>query len=343
MNPEAFRARFAPLARVLTDRDSPLDDCARAAQAFLTLCGEVTPELGAHSRRLPTGKALSPLDASRCLLDGARTARFQQGVNAAIDAAMARFSERPLRVLYAGCGPFAPLVLPSLVRYSREELALTLVDIHQDSLDSARRILEHLDVADRLRASHRGDAGAIEIAPEDAPHVVIAEVMQRALAHEPQLAVSAHLVARAVPGALLVPSLIAVDLVLARVNDEQKTDRPPCRVELGNLIEITTETLPSLATAIQGHEALPTRAWRLPAELPDDVVVMLRTRIDTASGIALHDYESGLTLPQFLLELGPAKPGAELHTHYRLGPHPQFVCEWAERVDPLRERARARA
>ena len=63
------------------------------------------------------GKGLSPECAGGCILDSVRTARYLQAGKAAIDAALEKF-DAPVQVLYAGCGPFAPLMLPLLPLYT---------------------------------------------------------------------------------------------------------------------------------------------------------------------------------------------------------------------------------
>lgn len=61
--------------------------------------------------RLVQGRALSGLDAANCLLDFQRTARFLRAVDSALHAAVARWPGQIIRVLYACCGPWAPMLL----------------------------------------------------------------------------------------------------------------------------------------------------------------------------------------------------------------------------------------
>ena len=64
--------------------------------------------------QLESGLALAPHLAARCVLDVKRTMAFQRGAARAIEAARARFPGETIEIVYAGTGPFAPLVRPLL-------------------------------------------------------------------------------------------------------------------------------------------------------------------------------------------------------------------------------------
>jgi hypothetical protein len=76
------------------------------------------------------GYAVSPLDAGRCLLDLRRTVVYLRGVYHAIQEAQQRFPGEVIQVLYAGCGPFAPLCLPLLPLLAGQAVHFTLLDVH---------------------------------------------------------------------------------------------------------------------------------------------------------------------------------------------------------------------
>ncbi|MFL5080677.1 MAG: hypothetical protein ACJ8DU_12175, partial [Microvirga sp.] len=135
------------LADILLRSDVPTDlrEAARDVHSLLlaaALAGRPEETLDRHDTVLPDGDAISPESAARCILDYTRTSQFLRGLRLALQAALERFSERPLDILYAGCGPFAPLGLLLTHRFGPLDVRFTLIDIHELSLSSARRVFE---------------------------------------------------------------------------------------------------------------------------------------------------------------------------------------------------------
>ncbi|HEX3094593.1 MAG TPA: hypothetical protein VHW72_18285, partial [Candidatus Angelobacter sp.] len=128
------------------------DDRSRTAVAFLdrlfrdiTGIREDTVDPRDRSTILvPAGSASSPLDAGRCLLDVRRTAIYLRGVHGAISEAQLRFPGEVIHVLYAGCGPFAPLCLPLLPLLAGQAVHFTLLDVHARAVESVQTILTAL-------------------------------------------------------------------------------------------------------------------------------------------------------------------------------------------------------
>lgn len=278
-----------------------------------------------HQRKLPQGVALAPVQAARCASQPWRTAAFVQGAAAALMAARQRCGDRPVRVLYAGCGPFALLALPLMALWPADQAQFTLLDIHRDTLASARRLVSGLGLDAGVAAWIEADATALRLDPDALPDIILSETMSAALAHEPQVAIARNLLGQASP-ALLVPACVRVDLALcdpARENGYQATPRRE-RIALGEVFRLDA---PAIAGWAEAGACLPAAAIALPDSIPPRYQARLLTRIDVFAGITLDDYASSLNLPRPLPGSPALQPGDVLRFHYRLGGDPGLACD----------------
>jgi hypothetical protein len=290
---------------------------------------------------MPSGSAISPLDAGRCLLDPQRTAIYLRGVHGAIQEAQRRFAGKVIHVLYAGCGPFAPLCLPLLPLLAGEAVRFTLLDVHARAVESVQAILDALrweeGNADCLvcDATHYHNPG-------DRPlHVVVSETMQRALEREPQVAILLNTAPQLAAGGLMVPEMIAVEAVLTDLSRElggngvvPEPSAPALkpwkgRVPLGRILEVDRERICAWAAAgVPSH--LPPARIALPALVTAQYSLVLTTTIRTFGTHELREYESGLTHP---LMVQGWRAGEEVEFTYRLGEKPGFQLERISRQD----------
>ena len=280
------------------------------------------------------GAALSPLDAARCLLDPRRTSIYLRGVHGAIQEAQKRFPGEVIDVLYAGCGPFAPLCLPLLPLLAGQAVRFTLLDVHARAIESVQAVLAALRLeggnADCLvcDATHYHN-------PEHRPlHVVVSETMQRALEKEPQVAILMNTAPQLTTGGLMVPEMIAVDAVLTDLSRELGGNGVvpgpwSGRVPLGRILEVDRERACAWAAAgVPSH--LPPARIALPSLVAAQYSLVLATTIRTFGVHQLREYQSGLTHP---LTVNGWCAGEEVEFTYRLGEIPGFDLERTRRQD----------
>lgn len=327
------------------------DDRLSAAAAWLySMCSSITG-IGEHSAhaegaagtRLPGGEAIAPRDAARCVLDHRRTSRFLRGLHAAVLEARARFPDAPIEILYAGCGPFAPLAVPLTTRFSPAEIRFTLLDVHERSLDAARRLFQALGKSAFVRDYVRCDAASYQHAAPHPVHVVVVEAMQAALEREPQVAITMNLAPQLCPGGIFIPERITVDCCLCDAAEEFPalpagadaadpssigTDGG-ARIHLGRVLDLSAEACRGLPASGSGDEQGgtsfgPKLVLRVPEELDGERDLMLRTSITVYDSIALEDHESGLTCPRILFDAGRMRGGEVMELEYRLGDSPGF-------------------
>jgi hypothetical protein len=345
--------KYSLLLRQIADELLSERDDARlsaAATGLYSLCSSITgiDEGSTHTddvgeTKLPSGKAISPKDAARCVLDYRRTSKFLRGVHAATLEAQKRFPNVTIEILYAGCGPFAPLAIPLTSQFSPADIKFTLLDVHKRSLDAAQRLFQAFGKSAFVRGYIQCDAASYK---NDAPHVihvVVVEAMLAALEREPQVAVTMNLAPQLCPGGIFIPERIIVDCYLCDLTREFPTlppeadatgpvsagGRDKVRVNLGRVLELTAGGCRGLLASGDGDEhrgasLAPKPLLNVPEDLNGEFDVMLLTGITVFDSIALDDYESGLTCPRILYDVGKLRGGRVIEFEYHLGDEPGF-------------------
>lgn len=284
---------------------------------------------------LPGGVAVSPLTAARCSRELARTSRFVRGLYAALLEAQRRFPGQTIHTLYAGCGPYATLILPLLLRLPRGAFRFTLVDIHALALDSARKLISHFGFDDFIADYRLTDAVTGDFSAQRPIHVAVTETMQRAMDKEPQLAVCANVVRYLEPDGILVPERITVSVALVDPGREHNIlpadysgEPPPLRRRrrvLGTIMTLDQ----AMAQTLGGHSAahLPPVSVPWPAKAErENLRPVLLTHIQVFGEHDLACYDCSLTLPKPLRPPDMPEAAADWVFTYRLGNRPGFDC-----------------
>lgn len=329
---QAAAARLYSLLSHITGIDAVVDDPGHSTDIFLST---------GLSTGLPNGTAISPKDAAACVLDFARTSKFLRGTWSAVLAAQKRFPGRPIEILYAGCGPFAPFAVLLTALFPAEQVQFTLLDIHNRSLESAARIFHTLGLEAFVRDYVQCDAASYVHQPIRDLHIVIIETMQRALEKEPQVAATLNLASQLSRGGILIPEKITVDACLCDLTEEllkqsSGSDSGPNiknRIKLGRIFTLTAEDAHSLSESLRrenliGEARLPAVVLEIPRGISEDLKLMLLTKVTVFESIVLDECESGLTFPVVLHALSLAGGGERIEFRYSLGSSPGFTYEW---------------
>ncbi|MDN2715496.1 hypothetical protein [Janthinobacterium sp. SUN120] len=260
---------------------------------------------------LPSGWAISPVQAGLCAREPYRSAAFIQGLAQAVRERLDVSGGQPVRVLYAGCGPFALLALPVMAVLDAQLVQFSILDVHAETLAYARDLIAVLGLDSHVAEYLCADAAVCRIPAGAMPDVIVSETMNTALGKEPQVAILRNLHAQA-PAATLLPAAVTVHLGLDR-----RAPDAPC-TDWGRVFTLDAGAL--RAWQDEGGDSLPAASIRLPEVL--EQAPRLLTRIRVHGDIVLGDHECSLNLPLAL----PGKPslagGSVLDFHYRLGSQP---------------------
>ena len=191
-----------------------------------------------------SGVALGPTWAALCIEDLQRTRNFVRGTYQAILACQNANANHPVHLLYAGCGPFATLVLPLLTLFSEQQLRLTLVEINPISVQCVQRLFARLNLHGFVEELLLADAVSMKISRPDAIDIVLSETMQRALQNECQVQIMCNLIPQLRQDVLTLPERIILTLA-QRDYSKPLTDSSDIRPmeELGTLFELSAATI----------------------------------------------------------------------------------------------------
>ncbi|HQU83130.1 MAG TPA: hypothetical protein PKY59_08405 [Pyrinomonadaceae bacterium] len=264
---------------------------------------------------LSQGKAVSPLSAARCIGEYKRTLKFIRGVLAAINELKFRFPNETIEILYAGCGPFATLIIPLLRRYSPAELSLTLLDFHEFSIESAQKIFQIFGF-ENFNAEFIQTDACFYKHPRKL-HLVISETMLNALSSETQTAITLNLAPQICENGIFVPQNISVS---ACFGNPAKEFTEKERYFLGTILELDTENV-----GTGGQFQNPPVSLKIPNDIKTrNLNLMILTEIQIFDKFKLKDYESSITYPKNIQFFAEVSKVSAVEFKYILDENPHF-------------------
>ncbi len=287
---------------------------------------------------LPQGKALSPFGAAHCLVDPIRTRQFVRGVHASILKAQHRFPGKRINIVYAGCGPYATLVLPLCSIFSADEIGITLLEYHSYSFDAVQQLIRNLELESWFDDCCLTDATTYKFPAEKELHVVVSETMQACLAVEPQVAITLNLATQLVEGGLFVPENITLDLVFGSRKNEhpENLNRGQDFQPIGNAFDLKEAVMHySKSNSKIFPDSFEPRHIKIENRPSNMDGLYLNTNIQVFEDHWLLAYESGLTSPALLHDFSQNANLEAIDFQYVLGASPKLDMSFTYKQVPF--------
>lgn len=197
--------------------------------------GDLTFETFAKAQ---DGLVVSPVMAAHCLIDFVRTAHFLRGIHQAIKDQLKK--NKPVNILYAGCGPYATLITPLTSQFSADEVSVTMLEFDEKSLQLAKNMYEELGLTDYVKAYLHKDATDPDIEFQESFDIILSETMQTALKKECQVPLTRNLVRFLKPEGTFIPQNVKVEAALEHPRNKQEPDILP----IGSIYELDYLNVP---------------------------------------------------------------------------------------------------
>lgn len=176
------------------------------------LCGqELDKVTGKDNIQVNNGMALGTLWAAMCIDDLIRTRKFIRGINKAIKEKIN--NKESIHILYAGTGPFATLLLPLILRYSKHKIRYTLLEINPITFKILQKVISELKLGAYSITLLNEDATKYKLT-HGIPDIIISETMQSALAKEQQVSIFFNLMRQVNLDSIFIPKKIKIYLGL---------------------------------------------------------------------------------------------------------------------------------
>lgn len=270
------------------------------------------------------GKAVSPTTAAQCAEDVERTRVFMQGVYVALQEKLGQKMGEPVRVLYAGTGPFGLLLVPLLPLFEGQAVRVTLLDIHAESLAYLQKLMTELQLSKSELIEAVVQADACEWQASHKFDLIISETMRQGLLQEPQVAIFSHLQQFLASDGWLIPQQIRLDLWLANSGSNKMAP-----LHLGSIFQLDKNSAIQIGRGdlapLHGYLAVP----EYQADLHD---LKLTTDIRVFDTFVLRENQSQLTLPLYERD-ARVQAGSILRYGYEQGTYPRFVFAYERRTD----------
>ncbi|MBO9584288.1 MAG: hypothetical protein J7574_09025 [Flavobacterium sp.] len=283
------------------------------------------------------GVALSSSSAADCVDDYLRTTNFIKGVFKALNSLDVLFPERNINILYAGCGPYATLILPLLPLFNKERIKAVLIDINKTSIESVQQIISIIGLESYNLRLIEADATTYIIPKDFEVDLAVSETMHYALTREPQVAISRNIIKQLPQHGIFIPQEIKIDLVYTFFDYE-----PSLKVDINGIKGyknmqpyIYNVFVDRLLTINKEHfvgdnlvSKIETDYYSLPIEFSNFPDICLFTEIKIFEDIELKTAESYITNPYCIVSMYSIKDYPQIQFIYDFSEMPKWTYKF---------------
>lgn len=285
-----------------------------------------------NEKYIKGGQALSTFHAAVCTDDYLRTCYFLKGIYKAIIKLNATFPERKVNIVYAGCGPFATLLLPLLPLLEATTVDAIVLDINHLSVQSVKNIISILGLDHFSVTLIETDATTYSKPSGWEIDLFISETMHYGLTAEPQVSITKNFIPQLQAHTIFIPAQIHIDLVYTFFSKEpflkfnqdpaltSKLQPEPQRMYIDRLFSLGKNSSGLLVGNI-----IYTPFYAVPEDTSACPDICIFTEVEIYEDIVLKTAESVLTNPYCITSLYNLKAHHEFQLIYDYSETPKWA------------------
>lgn len=292
---------------------------------------------------LADGEILSPKTAAGSILDYIRTTKFLRGIKKAIDYQLNKLGKNELNIMYVQPGPYAELIVPLLLIYSKTQLSIHIIGFYQQSIDSINLLISHYGLSDFFSDVITGNPLLYENSSNISFDMLIVENIQKALFSEPQIAITKHFVQFLADDGILIPEEIKVTAALADLPTElvfsgnkwtnfwlkiRRNNAISNRIFLNDLFVLDKNINENYILSNLPNNQLILTAAKVKNKTERMKNLILLTEIKIFDDVILSEEDdTGMTKLFYDKNLPSVEEGMEIRFAYQFGNQPRFVMD----------------
>ncbi|OEK09529.1 phytanoyl-CoA dioxygenase [Flavivirga aquatica] len=270
------------------------------------------------------GKALGLNHAAQCLLDYKRTVKFLKAIISAIHEKQKNYPNEVIHIFYAGCGPYAPFITLIAPLFTPKNVQFTLLEINKASLESAKKLIQALDLINYIQDYHLADAVTFKVPNANKFHLLFSETLDALLYRECYVPILYNLLPQFNEDITLIPENVLLNLTLLT---HSITTPDYKEHDIGHILNVREAV--ALHTI---NQPIPTHLQSKTIDLTTlnmnrYNLMLLDTQVHVYNDIWLYRDESSLTLP---LEMVLQQPfnNDTITFSYQMEPDIELTCKF---------------
>jgi hypothetical protein len=165
------------------------------------------------------GLAISINHTALCLKDHQRTAQFFRAVVAAITKKQQAYPGKIIRMLYTGCGPYAPFFTMIAPLFDYSEIQFTLLEINALSLEKAKDLTTAFGLEDYVHDYRVADAVTYKIPEIESYDILFSETLDAVLHRESFVPILLNLLPQVSLDTIIIPQNVILHACLIKSKD----------------------------------------------------------------------------------------------------------------------------